>query len=238
MPSTRTRRSVSTTKSAPLRLKASTGAGAPLARRAFSTARTDLLVMSGFCSEPESANSFSTIFCEAVALRLADECDERLDQARARSPGDVEPGYGVAGALREATASLGPADVRQEADAPRVQPRSLLSAGPVDVGLRPAARPLVLGPVEPGRAQPVLPGELARVPDPHPALLRAVHEEQAAERPERLAAERLLRLLVDEDHVPPGRGQFRGGDEACEAGPDDDGVGLAPRRLLVRSRHR
>ena len=194
--------------------------------------------MSGFCSEPESANSFSTIFCEAVALRLADECDERLDQARARSPGDVEPGYGVAGALRETTASLGPADVRQEADAPRVQPRSLLSAGPVDVGLRPAARPLVLGPVEPGRAQPVLPGELARVPDPHPPLLGAVDEEQSSERPERLAAERLLRLLVDEDHSPPGGRELCGGDEPRETGSDDDDVGLAPLRLGALLGHR
>ena len=164
--------------------------------------------------------------------------DERLDQPRPGSPGDVEAGHRVARPVRELAAALGPADVRQEADALRVQPRPLLPGSPVDVGLGPAARPLVLGPVEPGRAEPVLPGELARVPDPHPALLGAVDEEQAAERPERLAAERLLRLLVDEDHAAPGRCQLRGGDEPGEAGPDDDGVGLAPLHLLVPRGHR
>ena len=175
---------------------------------------------------------------EAVALRLADERDERLDQPRPRAPGDVEARHRVARAVREPAAALGPADVRQEADALRVQPRSLLAGSPVDVGLGPAARPLVLGPVEAGRAEPVLPGELARVPDPQPALLRAVDEEQAAERPERLAAERLLRLLVDEDHASPGGSELRGRDEPGEPCPDDDGVGPAPLQLLVPFGHR
>ena len=44
-------------------MNASTGPGAPLPTRVFSTAAIDLLVMSGFCSEPDSANSFSMIFC-------------------------------------------------------------------------------------------------------------------------------------------------------------------------------
>ncbi len=51
------------TKSAPLSRKACTGAGAPLpSSRSRSTAPRSLAVMSGFCSEPESANSFSMIF--------------------------------------------------------------------------------------------------------------------------------------------------------------------------------
>ena len=62
MPATSARRSRSTTKSAPCSLNASTGSGAPEPARVLSTARMLLPVMSGFCSEPDSANSFSMIF--------------------------------------------------------------------------------------------------------------------------------------------------------------------------------
>ncbi len=56
------RRSPATTKSSPWRLNASTGGGAPEPTRVLSSSRTLLPVTSGFCSEPESANSFSMIF--------------------------------------------------------------------------------------------------------------------------------------------------------------------------------
>ena len=46
-------------KSTPCCLNASTGPGAPFANRVFASRRTSLPVMSGFYSEPESANSFS-----------------------------------------------------------------------------------------------------------------------------------------------------------------------------------
>ena len=45
-------------KSAPFFLKASTGAGAPLLVARLIVMRQLLPVRSGFCSEPESANSF------------------------------------------------------------------------------------------------------------------------------------------------------------------------------------
>ena len=164
---------------------------------------------------------------EPVALRLADAATNGSIR-----PGPVpqvtwKRGTELPGPFASCAAALGPADVREEADALLVQPRALLAGGPVDVRLGPAARPLVLGPVEAGRAEPVLPRELARVPDPQPPLLGAVDEEEAAERPERLAAERLLRLLVDEDHALPGGGELGGRDEAGEARADDDGVGGA-----------
>ena len=50
-----------TTKSSPCSLKASTGPGAPSAKRLLAISLMSLLVMSGFCSEPDSANSFSMI---------------------------------------------------------------------------------------------------------------------------------------------------------------------------------
>ena len=45
-------------KSAPWLLNASTGAGAPLLVARLAVIRQLLPVRSGFCSEPESANSF------------------------------------------------------------------------------------------------------------------------------------------------------------------------------------
>ena len=99
-----------------------------------------------------------------------------------------------------------------------------------DVGLRPAARPLVLGAVEARRAEPVLQRELVGVLHAHPALLGAVDEHQPAERPERLAAEARLRLLVEQDHAPAGVGQLRRRHQAREPGADDDDVSVHPRR--------
>ena len=78
---------------------------------------------------------------------------------------------------------------------------ALLAGGEVEVRLGPLARPEVLVPVELGRTHPVLRRELEAVLDAHPALLRAVDEEEPAEAPEGLAAEGLLALLVDE-HDP------------------------------------
>src|SRR5215218_8772084 len=50
--------------------------------------------------------------------------------------------------------------VGQPAHALGVQPRALLAGAERDVGLRPAARPRVLGTVEAGRPEPVLQREL------------------------------------------------------------------------------
>ncbi len=56
MPRTSAPRSFSTTKSAPRSMNALTGAGTSTRARPI-TSRTDLPVRSGFCSEPERANS-------------------------------------------------------------------------------------------------------------------------------------------------------------------------------------
>src|SRR5690606_29934598 len=102
---------------------------------------------------------------------------ERLDNAGARTPGDVEARHRIAVAVRVRTAALGPADDREPSHAQRMEPRAHLAGGEVDIGLGNLARPVVFQPVELSRAQPVLPGQLPAVPDPHPALLGAVHEE-------------------------------------------------------------
>ncbi len=47
---------------------------------------------------------------------------------------------------------------------------------------------------------------------------------QPAERPEGLAAERLLGLLVEQDDLAAGVGELGGGDQAGEPAADDDDV--------------
>src|SRR3954469_12425641 len=107
----------------------------------------------------------------------------------------MEPGYRVAVSGGEVPAALRPLHDGEEFHALRGQPGALLAGGEVDVRLRPAPRPAVLLAVEAGRTQPVRERELGRVADAQPPLLRRIDEEQTAERPERLPAQRRLRLL-------------------------------------------
>ena len=152
----------------------------------------------------------------------------------AGAPRDVKARHGVPVLGGEIAAALGPTRRGEEPDALVVQPLALLAGGELDVRLGPAARPGVLGAVEAGAAEPVLERELGRVANPAPALLGAVDEEQAAERPERLAAERSLGLLVEQDHAPAGVGELGGGDQTGEAGADDDHIGVWHARGVCR----
>ena len=71
-----------------------------------------------------------------------------------------------------------------------------------------------------------------RIADAHAPLFGRIDEEEAAERPERLAAERLLRLLVDNDGLLAGLGQFGRGDEPGKAGADNDHIRIVSHFLL------
>jgi hypothetical protein len=57
-------------------------------------------------------------------------------------------------------------------------------------------------------------------------LLGRVDQENAAERPESLAAQRLLGLLIEDDDLPARVDQLGRGDEAGEPRPNDDRVGV------------
>src|SRR6202022_1434231 len=103
--------------------------------------------------------------------RRLEVIDEGLDDAGTGPPGDVEAGHRVAVADGQVAAPLRPLDGREPAHAPGVAPGPLLAGREGDVGLRPAARPLVLRTVERGGAHPVLERELVRVPDAEPPLL-------------------------------------------------------------------
>src|SRR5690606_1429088 len=108
----------------------------------------------------------------ALGLGLTAYGLEGGDQPGAGAPGDVEAGHGVAVAGGGAVATLRPSDDREEALPLLPQPVPLLPGGPLHVGPGPAhgLGVLVLDPVEPGAAGPVLPGQLHAVVDPHPAL--------------------------------------------------------------------
>ena len=55
---------------------------------------------------------------------------------------------------------------------------------------------------------------------------RNLTQEQAAERPERLAAETLLAFLIHHDDAFASGNRFRCRDEAGKAGSDDEDIGL------------
>src|SRR3954453_10144405 len=161
---------------------------------------------------------------QAALLRSADSAFERLDDAWARAPGDVKAGDRVAMAGCCVSAAFGPANDGEDAVAHLVQPGALLPAGEVDVRLGPLARPVVFLAVEARGAQPILPSELVAVLDAQSALLGRVDEEQPAEAPERLTAERLLTFLVEQQDPTSRFGELGGCDQSGDPGSDDDDI--------------
>src|SRR3546814_15231270 len=99
-----------------------------------------------------------------------------------------------------------PADEGEELQAERADVVALAARRPVDVRLGPLLAPdvLVVGSVEGRGAEPVLQGEFLVVLDPHPPLLRRVDEEEPAQGPERLPAEVVSVLLLDDDDPAAG----------------------------------
>ena len=173
---------------------------------------------------------------EAAALRLAHAPHERLDHARPGAPGDVKARHRIAVPGREVTAAFGPADDRENFQALRAQPRPFLARREIHIGLGPAARPVILIAVEAGRAEPILQRKVARVAHAHAALLGRVDEEQPAERPEGLAAERAFRLLIENDDLPARVGQLSRGDQTRKPGADHNGVCVHARPRNDRER--
>ena len=61
---------------------------------------------------------------------------------------------------------------------------------------------------------------------PEPPLLGAVDEEQPAERPERLTADVVGVLLVDDQHAAAAVDQFAGGDQAGQSRAHHDDISV------------
>ena len=158
----------------------------------------------------------------AAVLRLARAPLERLDQAGAGAPGDMESRHRIAVAHRVIAAALGPADHRKNPVAHRAEPVALLAGRERHIGFRPAPRPQILVAVEARRTDPVLQREFKTVLDAEPALFGAVDQKKSAERPERLAAEALFAFLVDHDDALAGVGDLCCRYEAGEAPADHD----------------
>ena len=85
--------------------------------------------------------------------------------------------------------------------------------------------------VERRRSHPIVERERLRVADAQAPLLGRIDEENAAERPERLTAERLLGLLIENDDPLARFRQFRCRDQAGQTGPHDDYVGIVSHRF-------
>ena len=164
-------------------------------------------------------------------FRLAGAPLERLDDAGAGAPGDVEPRHRIAVAHGVIAAALGPADHRKNPVAHRPQPAAFLAGGESEIGLRPAPRPEVFIAVEARRAHPVLQRQLVTVLDAEPALLGRIDQKQPAERPERLAAKALFAFLIDHDDALAGVRDLGRGDEAGEARADHDDVSFVCHRV-------
>jgi hypothetical protein len=108
----------------------------------------------------------------------------------------------------------------------RVQPRTHFPSGEVDVGFGPLPRPPILLAIEARRRHPVGRRQIPRIADAEPPLFGCVHHEQAAERPERLAAEALLAFLVEKEHTASGIGRFDRSHESRESGANDDDISV------------
>jgi len=148
------------------------------------------------------------------------------DQGRTGPPDDVKPGHGVAVAVGEVPSPLRPGDDREKADPVLHKPRALFPRRKVHICLRPFDRPiiLVLLPVKARGAHPVLPGQLPGILDPQPPLFGRIHQKQPAEGPPGLSAQRRLRFLIQQEHLPPRIGQLGGGHQSGQAGSHHDDV--------------
>ena len=65
-----------------------------------------------------------------------------------------------------------------------------------------------------------------RIADAHAPLLGRVDQKDPAERPECLAAQRLLGLLIENDDPLSGFDEFGSGDQSGEPGSDNDRIGV------------
>ena len=93
---------------------------------------------------------------EAYRRAVPELTREDLDQGRPGTPGEVKPGHRIAMSLSAIATPLGPAHQRKDLQPPGMQPTTFLTGREIDVGVRPLSWPIVFGPIEGRRPQPVL----------------------------------------------------------------------------------
>ncbi|MBP1885314.1 hypothetical protein J2Z50_003604 [Ensifer mexicanus] len=167
---------------------------------------------------------------QAAAFRLPGESDKGFENGGTGAPGHVEARNRIAMAVGEPASAFGPADHREPAKPKRMQPGALLAGGEVEIGIGPEPRPMVFGPIESRRTHPVLPREIAMVANSHAPLLGTVDEEQSSKRPESLATEVLLPLLIENDHLAATGHSFGRRHEPGKARTDDQHITIHERR--------
>ena len=85
---------------------------------------------------------------------------------------------------------------------------------------------MILVAIEACSTPPILQRKLIGIPDAEPALLGRVDQEQAAERPERLATKVLLAFLIDDDDALAGVGKLGCGNKTGKARTHHDHIGI------------
>ena len=155
-----------------------------------------------------------------------------FDHTRTCPPGDVKPRHAIAVPPCPRAAPFGPADHGKPPHAKVMAPLPHAPASPVDEGLGAGTRVGVFGTVELRRAHPVTEGQLLAVPYAKAALFGRVDHEKPAERPVGLTAERLLPLLVDQQHPAAPQHRLMRGNHARQPGPDDDDILLGTAHLI------
>src|SRR5579884_2982967 len=93
---------------------------------------------------------------QATLLALTDAAHERLNDAGACAPGNVEAGNRIAVTGGEIAATFGPLNNGEEANAQGMEPGTFLACGKGDIGFCPAAGPQIFCSIETGAAQPIL----------------------------------------------------------------------------------
>ena len=160
----------------------------------------------------------------ALLFGLEERLAEDAHDLRACAPREVKTRGRVAVSRRIAGAALRPADGGQHVKSQCLQVIALLIRGEAHVLAAPRAWPrIVLRVVVVRGILPVAPGELFRVVDTHELLLRGVHIEESAQRPERLTAQVGAVFLFQDDDVLAALDGLIGRDETRQPRADDDG---------------
>ena len=187
-----------------------------------------------------SSTSSPVTLCR-LRIRTRWECSTAsangCDQARTGAPGDVEAGHASCRGRARCSRRARPTGPAGTSAHPR--PCSQRRFSPAAKCTYASAQRR--GQWSSGRSNAALPSQSARassarVADPQPPLLGGVDQEQPAERPVRLPAERLAAVRRRRSSTErPASASSRGGDQPGEPGPDDDDVRVHGRRILVTS---
>ena len=143
---------------------------------------------------------------------------QTLDQVMPRSPEDMESGEGIASAK---LTTFHPAGQGQEPQPQLLQPEVYLIPAGVHIGLRPAARPVILV-MKFAKGEPVLPGLFRCDAKTTAALFEAIDDKQATKTFLGLATQVFDQIAIEQGDPLALGDEFEAGDDACQATTNDD----------------